>query len=93
MPQKIIVGHALTWYIPASKMPVSNELFYRMFFNDQSIILFQHPYCVKLMHAMSVMARKDGREGALHYFNQPDDHHVSMNIYSAKAKGCNCISQ
>lgn len=33
------------------------------------ITLFQMPYSSRLMHAMSVMARKDGRIGALNYFD------------------------
>ncbi|OWF44124.1 neurobeachin-like protein 1 isoform X3 [Mizuhopecten yessoensis] len=29
----------------------------------------QNPYCSRLMHAISTMARREGKEGALHFFN------------------------
>ncbi|XP_064646322.1 neurobeachin-like protein 1 isoform X2 [Lineus longissimus] len=34
----------------------------------------QNPYCGRIMQAMSVMARKDGREGALYYFDITESH-------------------
>ncbi|KAH3749057.1 hypothetical protein DPMN_183547, partial [Dreissena polymorpha] len=32
----------------------------------------QYPHCSRLMHAMSTMARREGKEGALHFFNIQD---------------------
>ena len=40
----------------------------------------QMPYCGRLMHAMSIMARRDGREGALHYFDINQQDAVSHDI-------------
>ena len=40
------------------------------------------PHCTRLMHAMSTMARKEGKFGAHHYFHLQEDLSVSIVCYS-----------
>ena len=42
------------------------------------IHFFQSCYLGRIMHTMSVMARKDDREGVLYYFDFEQENSVSM---------------
>ena len=42
-----------------------------------NLISFQNKYCSRLMRAMSTMARREGKDGALHFFSFQEQADVS----------------
>ena len=43
-------------------------------------VFIQNRHCSRLMRAMSTMARREGKDGALHFFNLQEQTDVSFSL-------------